>query len=129
MTCIFTYSKNTGRRSYQALHRIAEMTIQELIMTSTFEQQCPLCHNNAEHECRYSGNWKHFYCSKCKEFVISVSAERRLIKSIPQWRTALSNKARKSNKEKILVIRRATTTLMQEGVALSAEFMEYKKWI
>ena len=101
-------------------------------MTSTFEQQCPLCHNNAEYMVRDHGNLKHYLCNKCNEFVISVGAEKRLIEGIPQWRTALSDKAKQSDEERVFVITRASTALRQEGIAypvFNEEFIERKKLV
>jgi len=48
-------------------------------MTSVLEQKCPLCHRNAEYEFEDHKNLKHFYCSKCYEFLISRRAEKRLL--------------------------------------------------
>lgn len=100
-------------------------------MTSVFEQQCPLCQSYAEYEFRDFGNMNHFSCPTCIEFAISVGAEKRLLESIPQWRTALSDKAKISDKEKICLITRTSTALRREmavDLVLNAEFIERKKF-
>jgi hypothetical protein len=99
-------------------------------MTSVFEQQCPLCQCNSEYESRDFGNLKHYLCPTCIEFAISVGAEKRLLESIHQWRTALSDKAKLSDKEKILVITRTSTALVRRVVdvpVLNAEFVKREK--
>jgi hypothetical protein len=105
------------------------MIILEANMTSIFEQQCPLCHeDNAEYSFRDRRNLKHFQCGK-KEFVISVRAERRLSKHISQ-RIAFSEKAKRSEGVRVLVITLASLSLRQEGVeypAFDAKFLERNK--
>jgi hypothetical protein len=105
------------------------MIILEINMTSIFEQRCPLCHeDNAEYSFSDRRNLKHFQCGK-KEFVISVRAERRLSKHISQ-RIAFSEKVKKSDMERVLVITLASMSLRQEGVAypvFDAKFMERNK--
>jgi hypothetical protein len=98
-------------------------------MTSTFEQ-CPLCDNNAEYELPLSdrGNSKKFHCNKCTEFVISRAAEKHLINGHPEWRDALSEKARQGNENSILVVTTFDPPRKSEGFAyLKIEFVERKE--
>jgi len=74
-------------------------------MTTTTEQHCPLCHNNAEYSFRDRLNLKHFHCNNCNEFVISKYAEKHLPRGIPQWRIVLSKEARQTNEKSIFTIK------------------------
>jgi hypothetical protein len=65
---------------------------------------CPLCGTPAEFQFADYENRKNFRCSACMEFQISVRAEVRLKKSPAQWRSALSNLARKHPEDFTLVI-------------------------
>ena len=85
-------------------------------MRQIHNQGCPLCSCAAEFQFADYENRKHFRCTNCTEFVISVRAEERLADSIPQWRSQYSEMAKKSNEEKILVIT-IPSVQKQEGVA------------
>jgi len=99
-------------------------------MTSTFEQQCPLCQNNAEYQFRDHKNLKHFYCNKFKEFVISRSAEKHLLNGNPDWRIALSEKARLTDGKNVLVIKTYGPAKKSDGFGyLKIEFVERTKVI
>lgn len=98
-------------------------------MTTVIEQSCPLCEGIAKYEFMNFYIWKHFKCGTCKEFVISVDVERKLPNHIPQWRMALSDKAKQSDEENIFVITLASTALRQKGMAypiFNENFMEKK---
>lgn len=101
-------------------------------MTSTIEQQCPLCSRNSQYEFRDHRILKYFLCHTCNEFMISIDAEKRLLKSISQWRTAFSDRAKLSDKENIFVITLASPALKQEGIAypaISGEFIPRTEFI
>ena len=68
------------------------------------EQTCPLCGNSAQFQFLDFNNRKHFRCSICSEYIVSVRAEKRLLESISQWRESYSALAMKSVDGKILVI-------------------------
>jgi len=98
-------------------------------MSSTFEQECPLCTGKANYEFKNFHNFKHFLCYTCREYVISTGAERRLPKHISKWRTTLSDHAKKSEGRQILVITLASISLRKKGVAypvFNAEFVDRK---
>ena len=96
-------------------------------MTSTFEQQCPLCYNNAEYVFRDHKNLKHFYCKKCKEFVISRSAEKHLLNGNPDWRIALSEKAKLTDEKNVFVIKTYDPARKSDGFGyLKIEFVDRK---
>lgn len=85
-------------------------------MTDTYDQDCPLCHKAAKYRDADHCNCKHFFCDHCIEFQISVGAEKRLAKSIPQWSAQLSERARAAPPDHVLVIALASGP-KQEGVA------------
>lgn len=99
-------------------------------MTSTFEQQCPLCDDNAKYELPQPdrGNLKKFHCNKCTGFVISRAAEKHLINGNSKWREALSEKARQGNENSILVVKTFDPPRKSEGFAyFDIEFIERKE--
>src|SRR5882672_3310317 len=51
-----------------------------LMEKETQHQRCPLCANPAEYRWADSKNTKHFYCTHCGQFEISVEAQKRLEK-------------------------------------------------
>jgi hypothetical protein len=67
-------------------------------------QKCPLCANPAEFHYADYENRKHFRCSTCTEFQISVRAETRLAKAPPEWKAGLSARAKKRPHGYTLVI-------------------------
>ena len=99
-------------------------------MTSIIQQQCPLCSINSQYELIDHRNLKYFSCPNCNKFAISIDAETRLLKSINQWCSALSDKAKLSDSENVFVITLASTTPRQEGLAypvLNGEFIARKE--
>jgi len=89
-------------------------------------QPCPLCQNAARFVPVDHNNGKYFSCPHCTEFQISIGAETRVLNSIPQWRTQLSELAHHGNDEKILVVTLSPAGQRQEGVAnpaLQTEFV------
>lgn len=86
-------------------------------MESEQTQACPFCQTTARFVFVDRNNRKHFSCSHCTEFQISVGAEARVATSIPQWRAQLSEMARRGNEEKILVVTLPPAGQKQEGAA------------
>lgn len=68
------------------------------------DQHCPLCEKPAQFRFADYDNQKHFYCSHCTEFRITVGAEKRLAESIPEWRTQFSEKARSAKEDNLWVV-------------------------
>lgn len=52
-------------------------------------ENCPLCEKTASFEFRDAGKRKWFQCNTCRSFIITDTAERRLVKSL-EWRKQLS---------------------------------------
>lgn len=73
-------------------------------MKAIHAHKCPLCETPAQFQFQDYENKKHFRCSTCKEYVVSVRAEIRLASSPQQWRQGLSKLAQTAPEEKILVI-------------------------
>jgi hypothetical protein len=97
-------------------------------MSVTFEQRCPLCDNNAEHELGDRKEVKKFGCNKCTEFVIFRGAEKHLMNGNPEWRDAISEKARQGNENSILVVKTFDPPRKSEGFAyFKFEFIEREK--
>src|SRR3954466_13602538 len=60
----------------------------------TYHQRCPLCSNPAEYRSVDPNTAKHFYCTNCGQFRISVAAEKRIEKGPTHWKLTLSKAAR-----------------------------------
>jgi hypothetical protein len=92
---------------------------------TTSTQDCPLCGNDAQYYFVDAQAKKHFLCSNCTQFQISVAAEELLAKASPEWRSSLSNKASAHPKGATLVIERpATPAAGEDSTALSPEYVE-----
>jgi hypothetical protein len=68
------------------------------------EQRCPLCANLAEYRWVDSRNTRHFYCTHCGQFQISVDAQKRLEKGTNHRKLTLSQMAREHPYRYTLVI-------------------------
>ena len=68
------------------------------------DQHCPLCAIPAQFRFADYDNQKHFYCSHCTEFRVTIRAEKILAESIPDWRTQFSEKARSAKGDAVWVI-------------------------
>lgn len=98
-------------------------------MTIVTEQECPLCHSNAQFISLDHGNMKHFKCTNCHEFVISKDAERDLINRVPLVRAQLSEKAKLAEDGYIFSITTTKLELKREGFghpSFNEEFVERK---
>lgn len=94
-------------------------------MSTTHLQACPLCGTDAQFEFHDHNNRKHYRCSVCKEYVITVLAEQKVLTASTQWQKSTSESAKKAPEGKILVI---TVPLgdSQKGMAsppLKSEFL------
>jgi len=69
----------------------------------TQQQRCPLCANPAEYRCVDIKN-RHFYCTHCSQFQISVDAQKRLEKGPNHQKLTLSHLAREHPYRYTLVI-------------------------
>lgn len=95
-------------------------------MKEVHSQNCPLCVNPAQYEFADYENRKHFLCSNCTEFQISVRCEFRVAKAPPEWRADLARMAREHPEGTALVIT-LPSGQREEGVAYSALSAEYVK--
>lgn len=68
------------------------------------EQQCILCNANAEFLEVDKGNAKHFKCSGCSDYQITIAAERKLEGATRKWLAELSAMARSADHDSLLVI-------------------------
>jgi hypothetical protein len=116
-------SNASGRKALRQMglrFQVITFFTYEAHMTTTQDQDCPLCQTPAKFKFVDAGNRKHFICPLCTDFQISIGAETRLSSSIQEWRTQYSEMARSGNDEKILVIRLPPGGQRQEGVAITA---------
>lgn len=67
-------------------------------------QDCPLCNNASDFIGRDNNNFKAFGCNTCTEFIISITAEKRLLEAPHEWRDQLSDQAQKTPKGHVLWI-------------------------
>ena len=84
-------------------------------------QKCPLCGTEAEFTRSDFGKRKHFNCSSCSEFIITLSAENRLSTSIPEWRKQMAASAKSSSPDNILEIK--TVAIPGKSSDLVAEYI------
>jgi hypothetical protein len=96
-------------KSLVATHSIVASRLPEsagilLMEKETQQQRCPLCANPAEYRWVDSKNTKHFYCTHCGQFEISVDAQKRLEKGPNHRKLTLSQVAREHPYRYTLVI-------------------------
>src|SRR3954463_14080399 len=96
-------------KSLVATHSIVASRLPEsagmlLMEKETQQQRCPLCANPAEYRWVNSKNTKHFYCTHCGQFEISVGAQKRLEKGPNHRKLTLSQGAREHPYRYTLVI-------------------------
>jgi hypothetical protein len=70
----------------------------------TEKQACPLCQAAAEFQLADGEKRKHFFCSVCTEFQISLGAEKRIRRAPSSWRAATSAKAKSGGTDRVLVV-------------------------
>lgn len=75
-----------------------------MVMAQSQSQDCPLCSKPAEYRFADFENRKHFICSNCTEFQISINAEKRLSRSPAAWIVGLGQRAREHPEDSTLVI-------------------------
>jgi hypothetical protein len=80
---------------------------------------CPLCREDAEFAWVERRNRKHFSCSICTEFQITVAAEKKVTTAPADWRHQMSAKAKAGGKDRVLVIFVPSSGMNQ---SLQAEF-------
>ncbi|MGQ0749996.1 MAG: hypothetical protein ACT4PS_05620, partial [Betaproteobacteria bacterium] len=91
----------------------------------TRSQDCPLCGNDAEYYFVDGQTRKHFLCSNCTQFQISVDAEGRLKCGPADWRSNLSQLSRAHPQGATLVIvRPAAASAAQDSTAPAHEYVE-----
>jgi hypothetical protein len=73
-------------------------------MKPTHTQACPLCCSSSGYYLVDFQQRKHFLCSSCTQFQISIDAEQHLTKAPPDWRAGLSDMARAHPQGTTLVI-------------------------
>jgi len=71
----------------------------------TQPQNCPLCDSPAEYYLVDYDNRKYFDCPVCKQFQISVRAEKILEESPQQWRDSFAQAAQQVPKGQAMFIR------------------------
>ena len=86
---------------------------------------CPLCGHAAEYRGADYGRRKTFTCPNCTYFQISEQAERKVAEAPQQWRDDLSNKAKSSPEDQILVIVVPSKPSKSDGayVSLSGKYV------
>lgn len=65
-------------------------------MSTTHNQECPLCSADAEYQVVAHSKSKHFHCNNCVEFVVTFEAEQKLKDFTEQSREKLSLEASKT---------------------------------
>lgn len=70
----------------------------------THQQRCPLCTNPAEYRWVHHKKTKHFYCTNCGQFQISLNAEKLLERGPSHWKINLPKLARDHPYGQTLVI-------------------------
>lgn len=73
-------------------------------MADQIEQNCPLCDNAASYKGVEFGRFKYFSCDVCTQFQISKGAEKRVGNSTANWRSNLSEMAKNTPENKLLLI-------------------------
>src|SRR5215468_358582 len=75
-------------------------------MPEDHNQPCPLCQRPARYfvELRSAGDYRHFFCTFCSEFVITIAAEKLLLAN-PDMSKECCTQARVAPVKKILEIR------------------------
>jgi hypothetical protein len=68
------------------------------------DQNCPLCGAPSVFSGHDYGRRKGFSCQNCTEFIVTVSAEKRLEESIQSWKDQLSEKAKATPVGQVLLI-------------------------
>ena len=91
------------------------------VETETQQQRCPLCATPAEYRWVDPKNTKHFYCTHCGQFQISVDAQKHLEKGPTIRKIALSKMAREHPYGYTLVIARQED---KELVSLSHKYVK-----
>jgi hypothetical protein len=86
----------------------------------TYHQRCPLCSIPAEYRV-VDKNSKHFYCTNCSQFRISVAAEKRLEQGPTNWKTRFCKMALDHPSGQMLVI------TLPEDKGYTALFHQYVK--
>jgi hypothetical protein len=84
-------------------------------------QRGPLCASPAEYRWVDSKNTKHFYCTNCAQFRISISAEKRLEQGPTSWKMRLSKMALDHPSGQTLVITRPED---KEYIPLSQQYVK-----
>jgi len=82
-------------------------------MNEIYDSKCPLCDNDADYRFCDGGKVKLYTCTKCWEFLISTSAERRLKKE----------KDRKAHFSKIASMQKGTDSLLQLSLTVPAKIV------
>lgn len=67
---------------------------------------CPLCNGSAQFTLVDAGHFKHYLCSKCVKFEISLPAEQMVLGRSSEEREKLSTMAAAAGDAKLLSIRR-----------------------
>ena len=70
----------------------------------THQQRCPLCSNPAEYQLVRDKKTKHFYCTNCGQFQVSLDAEKLLEDGPSHWKINLPRLARDHPYGQTLVI-------------------------
>ena len=92
---------------------------------NTRHQNCPLCGNVAEYYFVDGESRKHFLCSNCTQFQISLEAEARVECAPAQWRSNLSQLSRAHPQGATLVILRPSSqSAAHDSTVLSHEYVE-----
>ena len=73
-------------------------------LTQSQSQNCVLCLGPADFVWADGGTRKHFFCLRCMEYQITVTAEKRLAASPAEWRKPFSDKAKSLKGDPVLVI-------------------------
>lgn len=55
------------------------------------KQECPLCHAEARYRGFDYGERKHFVCPSCGEYIITSTAERKLVDAPEEWRSTFAS--------------------------------------
>jgi hypothetical protein len=68
------------------------------------DEECPLCGQLAQSRLVDFNERKHFRCTHCSDFEISLGALSYLVESVPESRVELADLARQAQEDKALVI-------------------------
>lgn len=91
-------------------------------------RSCPLCESPAVCYDVDHGDKDYFKCNRCGRFIISTTAESRVLQMPIESRRALSDAARAAPEGEVLVIRKATFGQPEWEVSVVTEIEPKSNW-